>query len=159
MGEWWEVYCKSRFINRWIAGAMNPWARYTISSLCESEQCKNITQLGFATGPTLDWTDRSPIRSNHGVNNYRQQQIWMNNTLQWVSTERQWFMVLYVRYFTSNLVFVIHNGRIGSSYRWPRQQHIVLATVPYLEQAGFKALHGNGLTTSNMHDFWCELLH
>jgi len=34
---------------------------------------------------------------------------------------------------------------------------ILLATVPYLEPAGFIGLHGNGLATSKIDDFLPEL--
>jgi hypothetical protein len=34
---------------------------------------------------------------------------------------------------------------------------VVLATVPYLEPAGFIGLRGNGLTTSKIDDFLSEL--
>ena len=44
-------------------------------SSCESQQCMNYSPLGFATGPSLNRTDRQPIRSIHDANNYRQQQI------------------------------------------------------------------------------------
>jgi len=43
--------------------------------LWESEQCKNITPLGFATGLSLNLTERQPIRSNHDENNYQRQQM------------------------------------------------------------------------------------
>jgi len=42
---------------------------------CESEQCNIVTPLGFATGPSLNESERQPIKSNRDANNYRQQQI------------------------------------------------------------------------------------
>jgi len=42
---------------------------------CESEQCKNVTALGFATGPSLNLTERLPISSNDDENYCRWQQI------------------------------------------------------------------------------------
>jgi hypothetical protein len=33
-----------------------------------SEQCKNVTALGFATGPSLNLAERHPISSNHDEN-------------------------------------------------------------------------------------------
>jgi len=42
----------------------------------------------------------------------------------------------------------------------PQHEHwkrVVLATVPYLEPAGFIGLRGNGLTTSKINDFLSEL--
>jgi len=43
--------------------------------LCESEQCKIITPLGFATGPSLNQAERQPVKSNHDENNYGRQQM------------------------------------------------------------------------------------
>jgi hypothetical protein len=43
------------------------------------------------------------------------------------------------------------NGGVGIA------SMIVLATVPYLEPAGFIGLRGNGLTTSKIDDFLSEL--
>jgi len=40
--------------------------------------------------------------------------------LAWASMERQRFVVLWVRYFTSDLVVVMHNGRIGCFY-WQKR--------------------------------------
>jgi len=44
-------------------------------SSCESEQCKIITPLSFATGLSLNQAERQPIKSNQDENNYRQQQM------------------------------------------------------------------------------------
>jgi len=41
----------------------------------ESEQHKNVTALGFATGPCLNLSERQPISSNHDENHYRWQQM------------------------------------------------------------------------------------
>jgi hypothetical protein len=38
--------------------------------LYESEQCKNVTALGFATWPHLNPSEIQPIISNHDENNY-----------------------------------------------------------------------------------------
>jgi len=43
--------------------------------LCESEQCKNVTALGFATRPSLNSSERVPISSNHDENYYPWQQM------------------------------------------------------------------------------------
>jgi len=43
--------------------------------LCESEQCKNVTALGFVTWPSLDVAESLPICSNHDENYYRWQQM------------------------------------------------------------------------------------
>ena len=43
--------------------------------MCESEQCKNVTALGFATGRSLNWSERLPIESNQDENYHRWQQI------------------------------------------------------------------------------------
>jgi hypothetical protein len=43
--------------------------------LCESDQSKNVTALGFATEPNLNWSDRLPLSSNHDENYYRWQQM------------------------------------------------------------------------------------
>jgi len=43
--------------------------------LCESEQCKNVTALGFVTRPSLNLAERLPICSNHDENYYRWQQM------------------------------------------------------------------------------------
>jgi len=43
--------------------------------LCESEQCKNVTELGFATVPSLNLSERWPICSNHDQNYCRWQQM------------------------------------------------------------------------------------
>jgi len=43
--------------------------------LGESEQCKNVTALGFATGPHLKLSVRLPISSNHDENYYQWQQM------------------------------------------------------------------------------------
>jgi len=40
---------------------------------CESEQCKNVTALGFVTRPSLNLAERLPIYSNHNENYYRWQ--------------------------------------------------------------------------------------
>ena len=37
---------------------------------CESEQCKNVTALGFATRPSLSLSERLPISSIHDENYY-----------------------------------------------------------------------------------------
>jgi len=42
---------------------------------CESEQCKNLTALGFATSPSLNLSKRLPIGSNHDENYYRWQHM------------------------------------------------------------------------------------
>jgi len=42
---------------------------------CVSEQCNNITALGFATGPSLNLAERLPISLNHDENYCRWQQI------------------------------------------------------------------------------------
>jgi len=42
---------------------------------CESEQCKNVTALGFATAPSLDLPERLQIYSNHDETYYRWQQM------------------------------------------------------------------------------------
>jgi len=39
---------------------------------------------------------------------------WMDNTFQWASREHQWFVVLQVQWFTSDLVVVINYRLIGS---------------------------------------------
>ena len=44
-------------------------------SSCESKQCKNVTALGFPTGPSLNLSGRLPISSNHDENYYRWQQM------------------------------------------------------------------------------------
>jgi hypothetical protein len=44
--------------------------------LYESEQCKNVTVLGFATWPHLNRSARQPISSSHDENNYRWQSMW-----------------------------------------------------------------------------------
>ena len=41
----------------------------------ESEHHKIITPLGFATGPSLNRTERQPIRPNHDENNPGRQQM------------------------------------------------------------------------------------
>jgi len=41
----------------------------------ESKQCKNITGLGFATGPSLNLSERQPISSKQYENNYRWPQM------------------------------------------------------------------------------------
>jgi len=43
--------------------------------LCESEQCKNVTALGFAAGPSLNQPETVPIRPNHDVDYYRWQRM------------------------------------------------------------------------------------
>jgi len=43
--------------------------------LCESEQCQIVTALGFATGPTLNRSERQSLTSNHDLNCYEWQ--WM----------------------------------------------------------------------------------
>ena len=48
--------------------------KYELSS-CESEQCKNVTVLGLATGPILNRSERLRIRSNNDEYCYRWQQI------------------------------------------------------------------------------------
>jgi hypothetical protein len=35
---------------------------------CVMEQWKNVTALGFATGPSLNLAERLPISSNHDEN-------------------------------------------------------------------------------------------
>jgi hypothetical protein len=40
---------------------------------CESEQCKNVTVLGFAKGQSLNLSERQPISSNHNENNHQWQ--------------------------------------------------------------------------------------
>ena len=42
---------------------------------CASEQCKNVTALGFATGPSLDLSERLPTCPNLDDNYYRWQQL------------------------------------------------------------------------------------
>jgi len=42
---------------------------------CESEQCKILKPLGFATGPSLNQAARQPVKSNQDENNYRRQQM------------------------------------------------------------------------------------
>ena len=42
---------------------------------CESEQCKNVTALGFATGPSFNLSERLLISSNHDQNYYQWQQM------------------------------------------------------------------------------------
>jgi len=42
---------------------------------CVSEQCNNITALGFTTGPSLNLAERLPIGSNHDENYFRGQQM------------------------------------------------------------------------------------
>jgi len=42
---------------------------------CESEQSKNVTALGFATGPNLNLCESLPWSSNHDENYYRWQQM------------------------------------------------------------------------------------
>ena len=37
-------------------------------SSCESDQCKNVTALGFATGPGHNLSERLPIISNQDEN-------------------------------------------------------------------------------------------
>jgi len=41
----------------------------------ESKQRKNVTVLSFATGPSLNASERLPICSNHDENYYRWQQM------------------------------------------------------------------------------------
>jgi hypothetical protein len=36
----------------------------------ESEQCKKVTALSFATGPSFNLTERQSISSNHDPNNH-----------------------------------------------------------------------------------------
>jgi hypothetical protein len=45
--------------------------------LSESKLCKNVTVLGFTTGPSLNLPERRPISSNHNENYYQWQ--WMLN--------------------------------------------------------------------------------
>jgi hypothetical protein len=42
---------------------------------CESEQCKKMTPLGFATGLRLNQADSQPGQSNQDENNYARQQM------------------------------------------------------------------------------------
>jgi len=42
---------------------------------CENEQCKNVTALGFATGPSLNLGERVPRSSKHDENYYQWQQM------------------------------------------------------------------------------------
>jgi len=41
----------------------------------ESEQCINITALGFATFQSFNLSERLPISSNHAENDYSWQQM------------------------------------------------------------------------------------
>jgi hypothetical protein len=50
-------------------------AKIYIFQPCESEQCKNVTALGFATGPSCDVSERQPISSNHNEHYYQWQQM------------------------------------------------------------------------------------
>jgi len=43
--------------------------------LYESKQCMNFTALGFAPGPSLNLSERQPIRSDHDDNNHQWQQL------------------------------------------------------------------------------------
>jgi hypothetical protein len=43
--------------------------------LCESEQCKIITPLGFATGLSLNQAESQPVQSNQDEHNYGRQQM------------------------------------------------------------------------------------
>jgi len=45
---------------------------------CESEQCKIMTPLGFATGLSLNQAGSQPVQSNQDENNYGRQQMMMN---------------------------------------------------------------------------------
>jgi hypothetical protein len=40
-----------------------------------SEQCKNVTALSFATGPSLNLAERLPLSSNHDENYGQWQQM------------------------------------------------------------------------------------
>jgi len=66
--------------------------------LCESEQCKIIMPLGFATGPSLNHAERKLIKSIQDENNYRRQQMmngqYIKLSVNGASTERQRFVVL-----------------------------------------------------------------
>jgi len=42
---------------------------------CESEQCKIMTPLGFATGLSLNQAESQPVQSNQDENNYGRQQM------------------------------------------------------------------------------------
>jgi hypothetical protein len=42
---------------------------------CESEQCKIMTLLGFATGLSLNQAESQPVQSNQDENNYGRQQM------------------------------------------------------------------------------------
>jgi len=55
--------------------------------LCESEQYKNVIALGFATGPSLNRSERLPISLNHNDNLYRWQQM-LNNQYSKLSVNR-----------------------------------------------------------------------
>jgi len=48
-------------------------------------------------------------------------------------------------------------ARIDPAQRNSDPPRVVLATVPYLEPAGFIGLRGNGLTTSKIDDFLSEM--
>jgi len=43
---------------------------------CESELCKIMTPLGFATEWSLNQAESQPVKSNQDENNYRRQQMW-----------------------------------------------------------------------------------
>jgi len=43
--------------------------------LCESEQCKDVTALSFATGPSLNLSEREPISPEHDENYYQWQKM------------------------------------------------------------------------------------
>jgi len=42
---------------------------------CESEQCKNVTVLGFAPRPRLNLSEGLPMSSNHDENFYQWQHM------------------------------------------------------------------------------------
>jgi len=71
MGEWWAVSCEYQLINRYITGCKKHLRRYIEFLSYENERCKNVTTLGFATCPSLNWSEKLTICSNHEENNYQ----------------------------------------------------------------------------------------
>jgi len=123
MGERWAVACQYRLIHRCIAVTLKLLARYINFSRGRANSARMLLRSAMSEGQV-------PIRHK----DYQYIQIimktiidgswyWMANTLKWVSTERQRFVVLKVQYLDNNLVAVMHNRYVGSLYRQIRQRH------------------------------------
>jgi len=113
MGEWYEVDREYRFINRCIAGAMNLWAWYLIFSRVRVNSARLLHRSALPQGwvsirQNNSWS--SQIRMKSIVDSSR---CWMDNTLQWASTERQRLLALHFGNCIGCAATLCHNRAIG----------------------------------------------